>query len=142
MNWNTLLTNPVIDCSRRDTQFLRKVFLGDKLNIAPTTVLLGQFVLQRLYRSYPLLFGYFLVDLAQDVVALLLTPNSRPYVYTYLGGQAVKLVLAVLVVLELYRLALAGHPALRLTIPLRSLLLTSFRTHGGTGIASVSLGLD
>ena len=40
------------------------------LNIAATTVLLGQFVLQRLYRSYPLLFGYFLVDLAQDAVAL------------------------------------------------------------------------
>jgi len=82
------------------------------LNIAATALLLVQLVAQRLQRSYPLLVAYFLLDLAQEIVGLWVIPNSRPYFYTYLGGQALKLILAVLVVLDLTRLALAGHPAL------------------------------
>ena len=82
------------------------------LNIAATALLLGQLVVQRLYRSYPLLLGYFLVDLALEIALVLLGPNSPPYFYTFLGGQAIKLVLVTWVVLELYRLALVGHPAL------------------------------
>src|SRR5258708_4191984 len=81
-------------------------------NIAATALLLVRLVVQGLYRSYPLLLGYFLVDLAAESVLVSLGPNSPAYFYAYLAGQAIKLGLAVSVVLELYHLALAGHPAL------------------------------
>jgi hypothetical protein len=67
---------------------------------------------QWLHRSYPLLLVYFLADFAQEMVALQMPPTSRAYFYTYLGGQALKLVLAALIVLDLTRIALSGHPAL------------------------------
>src|SRR5262249_44652733 len=81
-------------------------------NIAATALLLVQLAIHGLYRSYRLLFAYFLADLLQEMLGLFLAPNSVGYFYTYLGGQAIKLILAVWVVLELYRLALERHPAL------------------------------
>ena len=54
------------------------------------------------------------LDLAQEIIGISVVHNSRPYFYAYLGGQALKLILAVLIFLDLTRLALADHPALLL----------------------------
>jgi hypothetical protein len=81
------------------------------LNLAAIAVLLLQLFLQRLVASYPFLFAYFLADLAQTILGLwFVTPGA--YLYIYVVGQSLKTVLAVGVVLELYRLTLERHPAL------------------------------
>jgi hypothetical protein len=65
-----------------------------------------------LYRTYQFLFAYLLADVAQDVALMVLPSHSNAYGYTYAFTQPIKTVLAVLVVLELYQVALAQRPAL------------------------------
>src|SRR5258708_23665948 len=81
------------------------------LTIAATVLLVVRLAVFKLYRSYPILFGYWVADIAATALGLWLR-RYIAYVYFYAGWEILKLALAVLVVLELYRVALDGHPAL------------------------------
>ncbi len=82
------------------------------LNIAAEIALVLRISLAGLVRMYRLFYIYLLVDILQQTLRLLLRSSDRIDAEIYIGGQAVKMVLAVFVVLELYWLALAGRPAL------------------------------
>jgi hypothetical protein len=82
------------------------------LNIAVTIALLIRLWVSHLAPIYRWLFIYLAVGVLQQC-ALLFTPRTTNlYGWTYIAGQSIKIVLVVFVVLELYRLALAGQPAL------------------------------
>jgi hypothetical protein len=82
------------------------------LNLAATIALIFSLRWNGLYRVYRCLFAYLIADAAQTLIGLAVQSHVVLYGWTYVGGQLVKIVLAVFVVLELYRLALAAHPAL------------------------------
>lgn len=85
------------------------------LDLAAIVGLIVSLSLNGLYRMYPCFFAYMLADALEGVAALVFfrgNHHNNLYAYFYLAGQFVKLILAVLVVLELYRVALQGHPAL------------------------------
>lgn len=82
------------------------------LNIAATLVLLGRLFATGLWRTYRWLFFFFVADTFQSLLLIASLGNRNRYAEMYMGGQAVKMVLSVFVVLELYQLALASHPAL------------------------------
>ena len=82
------------------------------LNFGATLVLVFRFVHCNLFRVYPFLFGYWLVQAAADVIMFQVPLRSDLYAYLYYSFQVVNLILAVCVVQELYRMALAGHPGL------------------------------
>lgn len=65
-----------------------------------------------LHRAYRLFFAYLTADATETLAGTLLQTNLQWYGYIYLGGQSLKMVLAVFMVLEIYRTALEGHPAL------------------------------
>ena len=66
----------------------------------------------RLHRVYPILFVYFLAYEILGVSLTRITVHSDLYAYSYMATQAVMHILAIFVVLELYRSALASHPGL------------------------------
>jgi hypothetical protein len=75
------------------------------------------FLIFRVYRSglislYPALFTYFLADIVEQIAQLAFGHGGRIYAQIYFVGQSLKIALAILVVLELYQLALAKQPAL------------------------------
>jgi hypothetical protein len=82
------------------------------LNFAATLVLILRLARNGLYCVYPFLFVYLATDAAQTAALLLLRPRSNAYGWTYVFGQLVKIVLAIFVILEQYRVALAQRPAL------------------------------
>ena len=84
------------------------------LNIAAALCLIARMLFQRLARVYRLLFLYFVVDVCGDLAMLAagLAGSDKWNAFAYYGGQAVKVVLAAFVAMELFRLALAEHPAL------------------------------
>ena len=82
------------------------------LNIGAAVVLLARLYSQRLVTLYPALFVYLLADTVQQALELTFEHKRRWYGQIYFAGQAVKVALAIWVVLELYKLALAGQPAL------------------------------
>jgi hypothetical protein len=82
------------------------------LNLAGTLALIVSLARNGLYRFYPCLFVYLATDAAQTTALLLLGPHSNAYGWTYVFGQLFKIVLAVFVILELYRVALAQRAAL------------------------------
>lgn len=82
------------------------------LNFGGTLALILSLARQGLYRVYPFLFAYLATDAAQTSTLLLLRTHRTAYGWTYVFSQLGKVVLAVFVILELYRLALAQRPAL------------------------------
>ncbi|HML16079.1 MAG TPA: hypothetical protein VK419_03600 [Bryobacteraceae bacterium] len=87
------------------------------LNIAATIALLVRLSGSGLIRRYRWLGIYLLVDLTESLLFLYFlrihTPRAyRSYAETYMAGQGVKMILAVFVLLELYRLALVSQPAI------------------------------
>jgi hypothetical protein len=82
------------------------------LNFAGTLALISSLARSGLYRIYPCLFVYLATDAAQTTILLFLRLRSNAYGWTYVFGQTVKIVLAVFVILELYRVVLAQRPAL------------------------------
>jgi hypothetical protein len=82
------------------------------LNIAAALFLLVRLYSQQLVKIYPALFTYFAADALQQIVALTFGRSPKAYAEIYFVGQALKVALAVWVVLELYQLALAQQPAL------------------------------
>jgi len=82
------------------------------LNFAGTLALILTLARNGLYRVYPFLFAYLATDAAQTTALLLLTKHSTAYGWTYVFSQLGKVALAVFVIVELYRVALAQRPAL------------------------------
>jgi hypothetical protein len=81
------------------------------LNIAATLILLVRLRLNGLHRIYRAFSWYLLADLVEQALALL-AHTQRRSAYVYMGGQTVKMILSVFVVLELYQFALAAQPAM------------------------------
>lgn len=84
------------------------------LNIAGAMGLLARMFIHRLSRVYRLLTVYLLADVCGDLamLAATLARSDEAVAFTYYGAQAVKVVLGAFVAMELFRLALAEHPAL------------------------------
>src|SRR5215213_10055552 len=88
------------------------------LNTVAAFLLVGRLVAEGLAPKYLFLVIYFLIDGVQQVAGLsvtsLLSPKAAafPYFWIYSIGQATKLVLSILIVLELCLFALEEHPAL------------------------------
>lgn len=82
------------------------------LNIAAAAALVIRLAWTGLFRTYPFLFLYMIVDIVETGAGLWIQNNKKRYGEVYMAGQAVKMILVVFVILRLYRLALAGHPAL------------------------------
>ena len=82
------------------------------INMAAAAVLFARLYAQGLVRAYPFLFAYLFVDTLEQIVALAFAKNRHIYTEIYFVGQAVKVGLAIFVILELYELALAQQPAL------------------------------
>jgi len=65
-----------------------------------------------LFRTYRGLFLYLGIDLLHSLVAAPFRPNQDAFGWIYIGFRTLKIIVAAFVVLEIYQLALAGHPAL------------------------------
>jgi|HubBroStandDraft_6_1064221.scaffolds.fasta_scaffold43188_4 hypothetical protein len=82
------------------------------LNLAATVALALNLVRTGLVRVYRFLFVYLAADIAQTVSLMLLKNHRKYYAWTYVHTQPIKVILAIFVILELYRVALAQRPAL------------------------------
>jgi hypothetical protein len=82
------------------------------LNIAATAALTIRLWTSGLAQVYRWLFLYFVAGTLEQCVILFVPKNTTLYGWIYIVGQGLKIVLVIFVVLELYRLALAGQPAL------------------------------
>lgn len=82
------------------------------LSAIATGALILKLILSGLSATYRYIVIYLAVELTEFVVLLLDPAYGKIYRYTYVAGQGLKTVLGILVVLELYRLALAEQPAL------------------------------
>ena len=82
------------------------------LNLAAVLVLLVRLFALGLFRIYRSLFFYLLTYTLQFFATAVFPITSAAYSYSYMVGESANVALSMLVVLELYRLALAGQPAL------------------------------
>jgi len=82
------------------------------LSLITTLTLLLRLIHSRLWLTYRFLFLYWMVQAAANVAMLPIPLTSWLYGWMYYVNQTVSLILAICVVLELYREALARHPAL------------------------------
>lgn len=82
------------------------------VELAATLILIASLAFHRLHPVYRFFFGYLVADALQTAAGLTFQKNLRLYAIIYFGGQSIKVLLAVFVVLEIYRIALAGQPAL------------------------------
>jgi hypothetical protein len=85
------------------------------LDLAAIIGLIVSLSVNGLFRVYPCFFAYMTADALEGIAAQVFFAGNHHnnfYAYFYLAGQFVKLILSVFVVLELYRVALQGHPAL------------------------------
>jgi hypothetical protein len=65
-----------------------------------------------LVKIYRLLFLYLATDCISSVAGLFIPFRSAAYGYYYFSAQTVKIVIAAFMLMEIYALALEGHPAL------------------------------
>lgn len=82
------------------------------LDMASAAALIVCLWLNGLFRIYQRLFLYVSIDLAQSLLSLLFQPSRNVYAGVYFAFETLKIVVAVFLVLEVYRLALAEHPSL------------------------------
>jgi hypothetical protein len=82
------------------------------IDLAATLILIASLAYSRLHAVYRFFFLYLIADALETIAALIFQRNRRIYAEIYFGGQGIRMVLAVFVVLEIYRIALAGQPAL------------------------------
>src|SRR5215469_16782847 len=82
------------------------------LNIGAAGLLLLRLCTEQLAAIYSTVFAYLLADTIEQALGLALSQNQTWYGWIYIAGQAVKVVLGIGVVMQLYRLALAQQPAL------------------------------
>ncbi len=76
---------------------------------AALLVNLARYGLLRVYRWFA---AYLSADAIETAVGAIFQQDRRLFAHIYFAGQSVKVILAVMVVLELYRLALERHAAL------------------------------
>ena len=81
-------------------------------NLAALAGLLARIAVTGLYRIYPFLFVYFLVEIGGSLALTQIPLRSNSYAITYMALRTVVHILAILAVLEMYRVALAKHPGL------------------------------
>src|SRR6266404_5761306 len=81
-------------------------------NFGATVVLVWRFVHCELFRIYRFLFLYWLIQIPEHVIMFAVPLRTDLYAYLYYSFQTIDLILAVCVVQELYKMALAGLPAL------------------------------
>jgi hypothetical protein len=79
------------------------------LSLALEAGLLLRLVTARLHRSYIWFFVLICLEFARGVATLLLNPRTNFFAYSFMITETVKLFLCILVVLEIYSLALRGH---------------------------------
>ncbi len=82
------------------------------LNICAMILALTRVFLTGLWRSYPRLTIYLAIDALNTFLPFVIPIASNAYGYSYMALRAANLLVAIGVVLELYRLALARYPAL------------------------------
>lgn len=82
------------------------------LDLAAIWLLIITLARNKLYLSYRFLFAYLLVDGCGTAAGLFLHNGTTFYFLLYVSSQALKIVLAIFVVLELYQIVLADHPAI------------------------------
>src|SRR5579862_3803283 len=82
------------------------------VDLAAILMLLACLLINGLYRSYRFFFAYLTADALETLSGILFQNAGKLYAYIYLAGQSLKLILGVFVVLEIYRIAFAGRPAL------------------------------
>ncbi len=101
----------------RSSQFIARTcklsyVLVPSIELAATLILVASLAYSRLYTVYRFFFVYLIADALETAAGLIVHRNRRLYGEVYFGGQGIRMVLAVFVVLEIYRMALAGQPAL------------------------------
>lgn len=82
------------------------------LSLILTGALIASLAMKRLAGVYRWFFVFLCSQLAQSVLLIPLDVNSERYWFAYIATQSIICVLNILVVLELYSLALAGHPGI------------------------------
>ena len=84
------------------------------LNIAAGIGLIARMYFERLTGAYPALLAYLATNTCGDMATLSVTLAGRYKwaAFSYYGAQGAKVVVAAFVAMELFRLALAEHPAL------------------------------
>jgi hypothetical protein len=82
------------------------------VELAATLILVASLAYRRLYSVYRFFFIYLAADALETAAALMVQRDRKEYAIVYFAGQGLKMLLAVFVVLEIYRIALASHPAL------------------------------
>lgn len=81
------------------------------LNFIAQLVLLYRLLHFKLYRTYLSLFLYWLLQALPSIALMAIPIHSHRYVYIYWGAQTINVLLAVVVVQDVYRIALLEHPA-------------------------------
>ena len=79
------------------------------VSIGASAILLLRFIRNDLYRTYRFLFGYFAAVLSSSLILTRIPYGTDAYMHSYVAAEVVYHVLAIFVVLEMYRIALAGH---------------------------------
>jgi hypothetical protein len=82
------------------------------LTIGLTAAVLVRLSLDGLLKIYKLLYGYLALSLVTSLAALTIPYRSNAYGYLYFSSETSRLVIAALVVVEIYSLALENTPAL------------------------------
>lgn len=82
------------------------------LDVTAKAALICRLVWGGLYRIYRGLFLYLAFDFVTSVVLATVPFRSASYAWIYIVGHSLKALLGLLVVTELYRLAMIGQPAL------------------------------
>jgi len=80
-------------------------------NVIAIGAILIRFSFHGLYRTYKSLFLYLIVSVVVGIAGISVSLRSAAYQYIYFSGQTARLMVALFVVVELYRLALAAYPA-------------------------------
>jgi hypothetical protein len=82
------------------------------LGVVLAAALGGKLLFTRLYRAYFWFFIYLVVEVVRSLILLPLRPESGAYMQVFLVGQPITWLLCIMVVLELYSLALRNHPGI------------------------------
>jgi hypothetical protein len=82
------------------------------LNVVAEVILVFRLIHYRLYRVYRSLLLYALIQAIAGLALLPVDRQSWLYLYSYLGVQTVSMFMALYVVQDLFRIALAEYPAI------------------------------
>lgn len=86
--------------------------ITEKVRVAAFLLLAARLAWTGLFRSYPLFFSFVLANGVLGVIGLQINWFSDAYTAFYRIEESIIMALAVFLILEMYRLAMAGTPAL------------------------------